>query len=450
MADRQLSGLSGLELRDRHAELGIIAQERAGETDRAVAYLRAAVSGDQPSARALAELRGIARGRGDWEQVIQLSEQEVEVSSDAATRVRLLEEAARIKLDQLLDRDGAAALFKRALSLDDHCQPALSFFADYYFDTEQWEDALPVFENFEAAIAAIDLDEDDDARIDATGFYYKYGVVLAHGGREEETLGRFARALELTPTHLPSLEAAAPRYFDAQDWEKARQSSRAILRLRGGTGDSASLTELYLRLGRCELELGDSTSALKRFKKALDRTPNHVAALQGIASIHRLSEDWNSLLSTYNSIIKYARDPDQVIQAYMTKGDVLEQKLQFTDKAVLHYEKVLMYDKTNWDATARLGQIALRRGELDRAGDLASKASKAAGNEHEKTQSVLLSKLCAGPDIFDVGTLLADVRADVGEGDDGVLTVFQGALEGDTEVARDRAAEAFRDTFRAL
>ena len=27
---------------------------------------------------------------------------------------------------------------------------------------------------------------------------------------------KFAKALELTPTHLPSLEAAAPRYFDAE------------------------------------------------------------------------------------------------------------------------------------------------------------------------------------------------------------------------------------------
>ena len=228
-------------------------------------------------------------------------------------------------------------------------------------------------------------------------------------------------------------------------------SSRAILRLRGGTGDAESLTRLYLRLGRSELELGDSASALKRFKKALDRTPNQVDALQGIARIHRISEDWNSLLSTYNSIIKYARDPEQVINAYMTKGDVLEQKLQFTDKAVLHYEKVLMYDRTNWAATARLGEIALRRGDTEKATDFATRALEAASDHGQKARSVLLSRLAGAPDSVDVGSLVDSARSEVG-GPEGyeILDAFREALSGASQVGRDEAVDALREAFRSV
>jgi len=444
VADRGLASLSGADLRNRRAELGTIAREKARDLDRAVGYLRAATAGESPHPEALAQLRSIARSRGDWEQVIQLCEQEVEVAPDTETKVRLLEEAARIKLDQLLDRDGAAGLYKRAIGLDDTCGSALSFFTDYYFDTEQWEDALPVFRNFEPVIETMDLEEDDDARIEATGFFYKFGVVLSQAGEEDDALARFARALELTPTHLPSLEAASPRYFEADDWGRARETSRAILRLRGGTGDSVSMTRLYLRLGNAELELGEQVSALKRFKKALDRTPNHVPALQGIARIHRIGEDWNSLLSTYNSIIKYARDPDQVIQAYMTKGDVLESKLQFTDKAVLHYEKVLMYDKTNWSATARLCQIALQRGDVDKASEFADRASGSAGTVEEKACAALLSKLSSAADELEVGPFVEQIRKDLGGEDGGVLDSFRALLGSDERVARSAAAEAAR------
>ena len=446
VADVALGRLAGEELRDRSAALGQIAKDQALDVDRAVGYYKAATSTDRPSPLALAELRSIARARGDWEQVIQLCEQEVEVAAELPGKVALLEEAARVKLDQLLDRDGAAGLFKRAMALDASCTSALSFFADYYFDMEQWEDALPVFKNYEAVIAGMDLEEDDEARIEATGFFYKYGAVISHAGEDESALAQFAKALELTPTHLPSLEAAAPRYFEAEDWKKARETSRAILRLRGGTGDSASLTQLYLRLGQAELELGEGDSALKRFKKALDRTPNHVPALQGIARIHRLSEDWNSLLSTYNSIIKYARDPEQVIQAYMTKGDVLEQKLEFTDKAVLHYEKVLMYDKTNWDATARLGQIALRRGDTDKASDLATKAGKSARTDDEKALAALLGKLAGAAEQVEVSAIVKDARSAFKGEADGVFEAFSTAA-GEGTVERAAAAVAFRTTF---
>lgn len=445
VAERGLGSLTGAELRERQAELGRIAHEQAGDTDRAVGLLRAAAGGDTPSVNALASLRGIARSRGDWEQVISLTEQQVEVSPDPAEKVSLLEDAARIKLDQLLDRDGAAVLYKQAITLDPKCESALGFFVSYYFDTDQWEEALPVFAGYQPLVEKMDIEDDDDDRIEATAYHYKYGVVLSRAEQDDDALAQFARALELTPTHLPSLEAAGPRYFAAGDWQRTREVSRAILRLRGGTGDSASLTQLYLRLGRAELELGDTKNSLKRFKKALDQSPNHVEALQGIAGIHQETGDWNSLLSTYNSIIKYARDPDQVILAYMTKGDVLEQKLHFTDKAVLHYEKVLMYDKQNVAAMTRLSEIALRAGDIARAKEFADRASSAARDGVETEQARILGLLADGDPVS------ADALVNGGSADDSDrVAAFRSALEGQDSVSRADAVNAFRASFCSL
>jgi len=447
VADRSMMDLTGLEARDRQAELGIIAFERAGLPDRAVTYLRAAISGDQPSVSALTTLRRIYQGRGDWEQVIILSEQQAELVTDTAERVALYTDAARIKLDQLLDRDGAAGLYERAIALDPANADALAFFVDYYYDAEDWEKAAPVFEQHQPVIENIDMD-DDDERMEATAFYYKYGSLLVKLGDPELTaIVKFGKALEMTPTHLPSLEAAAPRYFDAQQWDKSRDACRAILRLRGGTGEANSLTTLYLRLGTSEIELGDTKNSLKRFKKVLDLSPNHVDALLGIARVHRTTEEWNSLLSTYNSIIKYARDPDQVIQAYLTKGDVLERKLSFTDKAVLHYEKVLMYDKNNVSAMTRLGHIAFKRGDAQRALEFGGKAIGAARADEDRQLGVLLEGLASAAEPINLDALLDDVRKKAGDGE--VLKAFAAAA-GTEPATRAQAANAFAEAFGSI
>ena len=146
--------------------------------------------------------------------------------------------------------------------------------------------------------------------------------------------------------------------------------------------------------------------------KALEKNSNDVAALEGLARVHRAVGDWNSLLSTYNSIIKYAREPGQVIGAYMTKGDVLDRELNYTDKAVLHFEKVLMYDKTNFGAAARLGQIAVSRGDIDRASTFADKARGAARSDSERVQGELLSRLCSASEQLEIelGVLAAVVK----------------------------------------
>ena len=134
----------------------------------------------------------------------------------------------------------------------------------------------------------------------------------------------------------------------------------------------------------------------------------------------------------------------------MTKGDVLEQKLQFTDKAVLHYEKVLMYDKANWAAIARLGHIALRRGDGEKAVELAARSVRAAGDESEKTRSMLLTRLSEAGETVDAEALLDSVKADNPSADEASLDLFGTALGGIGTVGRDQAADAFRATLQAL
>ncbi|MCO4773848.1 MAG: hypothetical protein KDA24_27700, partial [Deltaproteobacteria bacterium] len=441
IADKGLATLEGEALRDRNAELGIVAHERAGQTDRAIAYLKTAIAPEPPSISALETLRRIERAKGDWDGVIALTERQADNTEDKATQVELFVDAAKIKLDQLLDREGAASLFGRAYALDETCVPALEFFVNWHYDAGSWTEAAKAFAGYEATVEGKDLEEDDDDRMEATAFYFKYGSLLVHiNDPDGVAIDKFARALELTPTHLPSLEAAAPRYVAAERWEEARTACRSILRLRGGMGDSEAMTELYLNLGTAETKLGDTKNSLKRFKKALDLSQNNVAALLGIAGVHKATGEWNSLLSTYNSIIKYARDPDQVIRAYLTKGDVLERKLAIVDKAVLHYEKVLMYDKNNVSAMTRLGQIALKRGDASGARDFSARALEAARDDDDRRMGLLLQGLVDGGDPVDVTALVKKVGKEVGEGT--VLEAFSLAA-GKGKVALEKAAEAF-------
>ena len=163
-------------------------------------------------------------------------------------------------------------------------------------------------------------------------------------------------------------------------------------------------------------------------------------ALLGIAGVHEATGEWNALLPTYNSIIKYARDPDQVIRAYLTKGDVLERKLSIVDKAVLHYEKVLMYDKNNVSAMTRLGQIALKKGDASAAGDFADRAIESARDDNDKRMGLLLKGIVDGGDSVDVGKLVKSVAKEAGDGS--VLEAFSAAADGKTLNAA-KAAEAY-------
>ena len=444
VADQNLSQLSGTRLRERQAELGLIAKERHDDIERAIGYLRAAAECDQPSPEALATLREIARESGDWEQLISLSRTLAQVSREPEAKVALLLEAAHLREDQLLDRESAAELFAAVVDLDPDNAAAQRFFVTYWFEKERWGDALSAFQRYAPVVESLDVANNEDARFEATEFYSRYGIVLSQEHDGEEVLQQFAKALELTPTHLPSLQAIAPIYHGARMWQETRSACQAMLRLGGGDASQVALWNLWL--GRAELELDDVTSALKRFKKALSKNPNNIEALEGVAEVHWRSSDWNSLLTTYNSIIKYARNPEQVVRAYMTKGDVLESKLNFVDKAVLHFEKVLMYDKENVPAMARLGQIALRQGDTERGREFATRATESASENDERAQGLLLDRLAEADTDIEVEALIRYVREASGAGP--VLDEFAAQLDGKKNVPRSEAIDAYGRAFR--
>ena len=95
-----------------------------------------------------------------------------------------------------------------------------------------------------------------------------------------------------------------------------------------------------------ELHVGNLDKAERRFAKALQVRPNDISALTGSADVllkrgdtqtgEQRSDTWRRLLTVYNQIIYHAQTPEEVVYAYLTKGFVLDARLDLADKAAQH------------------------------------------------------------------------------------------------------------------
>ena len=439
---------------DRRAQLlydlGVVAENDISSEELALGLYEQSSNCPGSHRGSLASLRRLAARRGDWEQVIQLAGREAELVVEPGDRIELYLERAQVRLNKQIDREAACPDFRRVLELDPNNRLALRFFVEYHYDRQAWLEALPVFQAYSPFIEEMDVEEDEDIREEVTLFYFKLGRVLANSDDPSGALGAFNKALELTPTHVPSLREAAPRLMELDDWTNAAKHFRQVLRLLSGFGDRQALDDATLNLGRCELQLGKTEQAMKRFKKILEKSPNDVGALDGMAQVHWHNEDWNTLLSTYNAIIKYARSAEQVIDAYLMKGDILEEKLGYSDKAALHYEKVLMYDKTNSKAMRRLSEICVVKEDLDKARRWAEVAVRTAAEQEDGeglAQGQLLQAICVAPDGNDMGDLLKAARADSDRVRKAVDEVKKSLRDGDTP---EKLLKIYRRHFAQL
>jgi tetratricopeptide (TPR) repeat protein len=369
----RVRGLSGPARTELLRRIGIACLDHLGREE-GVRFLQEAASGEVPDLAAVVRLEQHARVRSDWPVVVRMLELQARLHPGRRDRVDALQKAARLQHDALHAPDEAAATYQQILGLDQDHEPALRYLAGWLFEQGRIAEALPVCARLEPLVEqGQDLD-DFDTRMELANFWYYHGEILRRSGREDESTSRYARALELNASHVASLEAVGPLYVAAADWARAEGVYKQLLQLTAGQGDKARLAGIYAQLGLVERELGQQEKAYKRFGKALELQPNHVAALKGMALVLEDREDWSNLLNVYNNVIYHATQPEDVIDAYMTKGRVLDDQMQRQDKAAQHYQRSLDFDPAQPHAYLRLAELAMRRDAYQEAGDLVDRA----------------------------------------------------------------------------
>lgn len=368
LADR----LHGRERTELLRQIGVACQEQL-ERDDAVRFYELAIMSDTPDLEAARRLEQVHRARGDWNGTLRAIAVQAAAADSPAERAEALVRAARLELEVRHDRDAAADHYRRVLEVDPDHEQALRFMATHLFQTDRAA-AAAVYERLAPMVERGQDLEDFDTRMELSTFYHAYAEMLRGGGRSDEALARYQRALELNPSHLPSLEAAGPLLMDRKAWSKAEAVYRQLLQLTGGQGDKQKIAEVYARLGVVERELGSNDKAYKRFNKALELYPNHVPALKGMAAVLEDRADWSNLLNVFNNIIYHASVPADVIAAYMTKGRILDRHMSRPDKAEQHYQRSLDVEHRQPEALLRMAELAMRRDGYGEAQVFAEKA----------------------------------------------------------------------------
>lgn len=349
-----------------------LASEAVGRRDEAVGQYEQAVAAPSPDAAAARRLEALFRLANDWPGVVRALQIVARLSDDGEERIRALEEAARVEREVRHDRDGAGRIFEALLAQSESHDGALRFLVRWFADTGRPDEALALAERLSPTLPETPSEAPHE-RIGVASLHFQHAELLRAVGRSEEARAHYLSAIEHNPVHLPALEAVGPLLAASGDWTRTGDIYLRILQVTGGEGEAQRVAAVYAALGRVALELNDLPEASLRYNQSLEAFANHVPALRGKARILEAEGDWNNLLTIYNSVIYYATTPQDVIEAYMTKGRVLDEELGRQDKAAQHYERSLAFEARQPAAYLRLAEIALRREAWDEALSLAAR-----------------------------------------------------------------------------
>jgi tetratricopeptide (TPR) repeat protein len=404
--------------RDLRAEAAEIYDERLNDAARAKELYGRVLAEDPGHEQACDGMAAIAERTGDYKELAQLLERQVEArrgrdQSDALIKI------AEVYEDRLEDLGEATRRFEAALALDPHDLQALKGLDRIYNRTGKYQELLANLQHqvdlaatprqriglYERIAALYDeefIDHDSAAQvlegilaIDPTNdgamtalarqyrvldrwdklekLYDRHATVTNDEARRIElTLHRarvlaenvgavdramqaYERVLELQPSHPGALEALVRLRERSGD---AHAALAAIEALAAKATTPEAKAEQWVRAARLLESSGDKDAAIERLKLALEANPRDTVASMSLRQAYEDRDEFDSLVALIEAELEHTEAKIARARLYAELASVRREKLHDSDRAEVNAKTALELDPTNSEAVLVLGDIA--------------------------------------------------------------------------------------------
>jgi tetratricopeptide (TPR) repeat protein len=209
-----------------------------------------------------------------WHDLISAYERHIGATLERKIKLDLYAALAQVFAEEVLDTEKAIDAYRNIVDLDSTNLPALEALSRLY---EKQGDAQ---QSIDFMTRVAELTNDPKQRVEA---FYRIGKAL------DEKLGdrvgaqdRYEMALDIEPSHLPTLTALRQIAIDSADYDKA---ARYLDQEQSATAGPRQRARLLVELGKLREEmLGDHDSAILSFEAAHAADPeNEEAAMPLVA-----------------------------------------------------------------------------------------------------------------------------------------------------------------------
>lgn len=275
----------------------------------------------------LIQLEGVFAGKSDYASLVEVHRLLADNLEDAALKAHYLTGAGFILEERLQRPADAAAAFRAAFALDRKdllLLSAMKRVADRESNTEELLQAL-------AAEAELLGSQSAPTYLQMSKVYQKLD-------RREDALAALLAAKRASNDPLVLAELA--RIYEEQG--RYEDLADVLLAWVSAINDEADLVSINLRLASLyEEALKRDEDAISRYRSILSRVPGHTSALAGLGKLYARNQNWDGLLAVYDLEIAAAEDPKQKAAKMYKAAEVLEERLEREEDAILRYNQCI-------------------------------------------------------------------------------------------------------------
>jgi tetratricopeptide (TPR) repeat protein len=281
-----------------------------------------------------------------WNEYVRALEQEAAVTKDTPRKLSLLQRAAEVVAEELVEVDSAASRYRKVLELDAKYEPSLQGLSALLYRAGRWDDWLSVQKRHLQALS------NATSRLTV---HYDMGRVLDERlGHRAEAILAYREVLTINPHHqlaqlaLERLLSAEERWADLVEiHEKVASGAEPALVARRLTRAAEILEH---RLAKPDL-------AQSLLEKVLAVAPDYTRAVQGRLRLLAQARSPKLLAEGYAALAASAPSTQDGRLAAYREAEVRRDELSQPDKAVHAFEGVVQVEPKHLAAWIALEEL---------------------------------------------------------------------------------------------
>ena len=320
---------------------------------RAAEYLEKLLQLDARSEDALRSLARIYRVECKWESLVETLRRHASIVPPAM-RAELMSQVGEVADHELHDGKRAIEAYAEAERLLPSHAEAQRELSRLYEKAEMWKDGIELLER--RAQAA-------ELKSQKVEHLHRAGELSQRLGDSKGAEQRFARALEVDATYVPSMTGMVEIYRKNGEFLKA---GKLLVEAVPHEANRLERTRLLVEAGEIYDNLEDHKRAMQLYLDALQVDPEHVEAAERVAELLWTAERYQELVPILEMLTRKTAD-DKVQLERLTRLGKAAAAIGETDKVQKAYARAAELDPTHLEAQRGRARHHLEREEWDKA-----------------------------------------------------------------------------------
>ncbi|MDY0058373.1 MAG: hypothetical protein RBU45_01055 [Myxococcota bacterium] len=348
------------------AELGRLQADLLGRPDAAIAAWRQVLGLRPEEMEAITSLERLYELQEDWPACVEVLELKAERLSEREAKAETLLRVATLCLEKTYARDRAVTFLEGVLELDPPNLRASAMLEQIFEEDGDASRLLDVL------LRRLEHSADVGERV---------GMLQRAATLCEERLGNPVNAFYCISRAFQEVPGDGAVSGELERLARASSQWETLLDLYEGMIPSAEpdlQVDLHRRIGRIYAEELDAPAeAITAYQQVLRARRNDPDALASLERLFRQARRWPELVAVLQLRVEAEEDADLLAVHYNTMGEILEEQLRSTDKAVEAYRQVLKQREDDETALGALERIFTREGRWRELIDILSRRATA-------------------------------------------------------------------------